>query len=119
MRIGQVRECLTAHAVVKRLADFPWPERLLHLDEVLPLLKQSMVFWRFAVAGSVAWAVHHWFGAATILDMVIAISISGVVYLLLVIPYVWTTPLRGYIQNATASLTSAMRTRVPGWSGKA
>ncbi len=76
-------------------------------------------FWRFAVAGSVAWAVHNWFGAATILNMAIAVSITGVVYLLLVIPYVWTTPLRGYIQNATAAITSAMRARVLGWSGKA
>jgi O-antigen/teichoic acid export membrane protein len=73
-------------------------------------------FWRFAVAGSVAWEVHNWFGAATILDMVIAMSIVGVVYLLLVIPYVWKTPLRGYIQNAIATLTSAMRARVLGWS---
>jgi O-antigen/teichoic acid export membrane protein len=75
--------------------------------------------WRFAVAGSIALAVHNWFGAATILDMAIAISITGVAYLLLVIPYVWTTPLRGYIQNATAALKSAMRTRVLGWAGKA
>lgn len=57
MRIGEVRECLTAHAVVKRLPDFPWPERLLHLDEVLPPLKQAMVFWRFAVALIPSWVL--------------------------------------------------------------
>jgi hypothetical protein len=39
-----------------------------------------------------------------------------VVYLLLVLPYVWTTPLRGYIEGAFATLTSAMRARVLGWS---
>jgi hypothetical protein len=48
--------------------------------------------------------------------MAVSISIVGVVYLLLVIPYVWTTPLRGYIEDAIATIRSAMRTRVLGWS---
>jgi len=75
--------------------------------------------WRFAIAGSVALAVRNWFGAADLLHVAITTSLVGAVYLLLVIPYVWTTPLRGYIQPALATLASAMRTRGLGWSDKA
>jgi O-antigen/teichoic acid export membrane protein len=75
--------------------------------------------WRFAVSGCVALAVRNWFGAPNLLHVVVSASIVGVFYLLLVLPYVWTTPLRGYIQDATATITSAMRTRVLGWSDKA
>jgi acyl-[acyl-carrier-protein]-phospholipid O-acyltransferase/long-chain-fatty-acid--[acyl-carrier-protein] ligase len=49
LRIGEVTDCLTAHAVQKRLPDFPWPANLLHLDDVLPPLKGRMIAWRFAV----------------------------------------------------------------------
>jgi O-antigen/teichoic acid export membrane protein len=74
-------------------------------------------FWRFAVAGSVALAVRNWFGAPNVLHVAISTSIVGLVYLLLVIPHVWTTPLRGYIQRSASGLGSAMRTRVLSWSG--
>jgi hypothetical protein len=67
----------------------------------------------------VALAVRNWFGAPDVLHLAVSASLVGVVYLLLVIPYVWTTPLRGYIQGATATFSSAMRTRVLGWSDKA
>jgi len=72
--------------------------------------------WRFAVTGCVALAVRNWFGASNLLHLAITTSTVGVVYLLLVIPYVWTTPLRGYIEAAMSTLTSAMRARVLGWS---
>jgi O-antigen/teichoic acid export membrane protein len=73
--------------------------------------------WRFAVAGGAALAVRRWLGAPNVPHLVLATSIVGVVYLMLVIPYVWSTPLRGYIQDATATLGSALRTRVLGWPG--
>ena len=57
LRIGRVRECLTAHLVVKRLADFPWPTHLLYLDAVLPKLKPNIVLWRAAVAVTPAWVL--------------------------------------------------------------
>ncbi len=76
-------------------------------------------FWRFAVAGSVALVVRNWFGAPNVLHVAISTSIVGLVYLLLVIPHVWTTPLRGYIQRSATGLGSAMRARVLGWSEKA
>jgi acyl-[acyl-carrier-protein]-phospholipid O-acyltransferase/long-chain-fatty-acid--[acyl-carrier-protein] ligase len=50
LRIGQVRDCITAHAVMKRLTDFPWPMHLLHLEAVMPALKSNIVLWRCAVA---------------------------------------------------------------------
>jgi O-antigen/teichoic acid export membrane protein len=75
--------------------------------------------WRFAVAGCVALAVRNWFGSPNLLHLAITTSIVGLVYLLLVIPYVWSTPLRGYIQGATAMIASTMRTRVLGWSDDA
>ena len=50
LRIGEVRDCITAHPVVKRLADFPWPTHLIHLDAVLPRLKPQILAWRCAVA---------------------------------------------------------------------
>jgi O-antigen/teichoic acid export membrane protein len=75
--------------------------------------------WRFGVAGCVALAVRYWFGAPDLLHLAISGLIVGSAYLLLVLPYVWTTPLRGYIQGAMATLSSAMRTRVLGWSDRA
>jgi O-antigen/teichoic acid export membrane protein len=74
--------------------------------------------WRFAVAGCAALAICNWLGAPNLAHIVITTSLTGLVYLLLVMPYVWTTPLRGYIQRAAAPLAASMRTRVLGWSGK-
>ncbi len=57
LRIGQVRECITARLVVKKLADFPWPMDLMHLDTVLPALKPKIVAWRAVVAVTPAWVL--------------------------------------------------------------
>ena len=45
-----LEDCLTAHALTKRLADFPWPGHTLYLDDVLPPMKARIVAWRVAVA---------------------------------------------------------------------
>ncbi len=55
LRIGKVHDCITAHAVMKRLADFPWPMHLLHLDAILPALKPKIITWRAIVAVTPAW----------------------------------------------------------------
>ncbi|MEA3213817.1 MAG: acyl-[acyl-carrier-protein]-phospholipid O-acyltransferase [Chthoniobacter sp.] len=57
LRIGEVRDCLTAQPVVKRLAEFPWPEHLLHLDVILPELRPQIVAWRCAVAILPGWVL--------------------------------------------------------------
>ena len=57
LRIGEVSECITAHPVMKRLPDFPWPLHLLHLDAELPALKPQIIAWRIIVALLPAWAL--------------------------------------------------------------
>jgi acyl-[acyl-carrier-protein]-phospholipid O-acyltransferase/long-chain-fatty-acid--[acyl-carrier-protein] ligase len=53
--LAGLQDCFTAHAVQKRLADFPWPEHTLYLDDVLPPMKKQIVAWRIAVAVLPAW----------------------------------------------------------------
>ena len=48
--LAGLQDCFTAHAVKKRLADFPWPERTLYLDDLLPPMKSRIIAWRIAVA---------------------------------------------------------------------
>ena len=47
---AELHHCLTARLVEKKLADFPWPEHVVHLDELLPSLKKQIIAWRIAVA---------------------------------------------------------------------
>jgi O-antigen/teichoic acid export membrane protein len=101
------------------------PTDLLLLKKTLDLSLRELIgpylpyTWRFVLSGGVALAVRRWFGAPDILHLVAATFIVGSVYLLLVIPYVWTTPLRGYIQRGTGMLASAMRARLLGASNNA
>lgn len=43
---GQILHALSAKAVMKRLADFPWPENVYRLEELMPELKPRIIFWR-------------------------------------------------------------------------
>lgn len=45
-----VADCLTAGPMVKKLPDFPWPERVVRLEEILPSLKSQVILWRALVA---------------------------------------------------------------------
>ena len=47
---AELRHCLTARPVEKKLDDFPWPKDVIHLDEVLPELKREILAWRIAIA---------------------------------------------------------------------
>ena len=49
IRIANITEIITAGPVIKRLADFPWPERTLRIEEILPPLKKKIIFWRLMV----------------------------------------------------------------------
>lgn len=75
--------------------------------------------WRIAAVSCLDWGLRIWFPSPTLLHVALSASIAALAYLVLVIPYIWRTPLRGYIQDATASFTSSMRARVPGWSNNA
>jgi acyl-[acyl-carrier-protein]-phospholipid O-acyltransferase/long-chain-fatty-acid--[acyl-carrier-protein] ligase len=43
---GQILHALSAKAVMKRLVDFPWPENVYRLEELMPELKPRIVLWR-------------------------------------------------------------------------
>jgi acyl-[acyl-carrier-protein]-phospholipid O-acyltransferase/long-chain-fatty-acid--[acyl-carrier-protein] ligase len=49
IRIAGITELITAGPVIKRLPDFPWPERTLRLEEILPPLKKRIIRWRILV----------------------------------------------------------------------
>ena len=52
---AEIKHCLTAHAFVKRLADFPWPEHTVFLDDILPAMRHDIIAWRVAVLVTPAW----------------------------------------------------------------
>ena len=55
IEIAEIKHCLTARPVTKRLSDFPWPEHTVMLDDVLPPMKPSIIAWRVAVFLTPAW----------------------------------------------------------------
>jgi acyl-[acyl-carrier-protein]-phospholipid O-acyltransferase/long-chain-fatty-acid--[acyl-carrier-protein] ligase len=44
-RRANLRVAISATPFMERLKDFPWPERVLKLDELLPRMKPQIVFW--------------------------------------------------------------------------
>ena len=42
---AELRVAITATAFMERLKDFPWPQQILKLDELMPRLKAQIVFW--------------------------------------------------------------------------
>lgn len=48
-RIAQLNTVITAKGFQAKLAEFPWPARVLHLEELLPSLKGRVVLWRSLV----------------------------------------------------------------------
>ncbi|HEX4696538.1 MAG TPA: AMP-binding protein [Candidatus Udaeobacter sp.] len=44
-RRANLRVAISATAFMERIKDFPWPERILKLDEVLPSMKRQIIFW--------------------------------------------------------------------------
>src|SRR5881409_4126382 len=42
---ANLRVAISATQFMERLKDFPWPERVLKLDELMPRLKREIVFW--------------------------------------------------------------------------
>ncbi|MHA3773313.1 AMP-binding protein [Verrucomicrobiota bacterium sgz303538] len=46
MRIGNLQHCITAHAFAKRLGEFPWPDHVLFLEDLIPQLKPRIALWR-------------------------------------------------------------------------
>jgi len=46
LRIGGLKDAITATAFEKRVGDFPWPEGIHRLEQVMPGLKKKIVVWR-------------------------------------------------------------------------
>src|SRR5262249_27402251 len=44
-RRANLRVAISATPFIERIKDFPWPEKILKLDEVLPRMKRQIVFW--------------------------------------------------------------------------
>jgi len=44
-RRANLRIAISATPFMERLKDFPWPERVLKLDELLPRMKRQIIFW--------------------------------------------------------------------------
>jgi acyl-[acyl-carrier-protein]-phospholipid O-acyltransferase / long-chain-fatty-acid--[acyl-carrier-protein] ligase len=44
-RRGNLRVAISATQFMERVKDFPWPEQILKLDQVLPPMKHQIVFW--------------------------------------------------------------------------
>jgi acyl-[acyl-carrier-protein]-phospholipid O-acyltransferase/long-chain-fatty-acid--[acyl-carrier-protein] ligase len=44
-RRANLRVAISATQFMERLKDFPWPERVLKLEELIPRLKRQIVFW--------------------------------------------------------------------------
>src|SRR5256714_8192125 len=44
-RRANLRVAISATPFIERVKDFPWPERVLKLDELMPRIKRQIVFW--------------------------------------------------------------------------
>jgi acyl-[acyl-carrier-protein]-phospholipid O-acyltransferase/long-chain-fatty-acid--[acyl-carrier-protein] ligase len=49
IRIADISEVITAGPVIKRLPDFPWPEKTLRIESILPPLKKTIAMWRVLI----------------------------------------------------------------------
>lgn len=47
-KVAELRTTISANAFAKRLTDFPWPENVIQLDELLPGLKTKILLWWMA-----------------------------------------------------------------------
>lgn len=75
--------------------------------------------WRFALIGAGGVALVTQFGISGPVNLTIAAILIGLAYAIVVLPYVWRTPLRGYIQSTASTIWSVMPGRNLGWSNDA
>jgi O-antigen/teichoic acid export membrane protein len=72
--------------------------------------------WRFAVVGIAGLAFAAQFHAPNFFNLAMITTFVVLAYSLLVLPYAWRTPLRGYVEMTISAMRSAMPTRILGWS---
>ncbi|HJT82197.1 MAG TPA: AMP-binding protein, partial [Chthoniobacterales bacterium] len=59
-RRANLRVALTANAFVSRLTDFPWPEQIVKMDELLPPLKKQIGLWWLLCLVTPTWLLVRW-----------------------------------------------------------
>ena len=64
IRKAGIRFCITAGAVKEKLKDFPWPEREVLLEKIVPTIKPSAVRWGIAVKLFPYWLVRRLAGVS-------------------------------------------------------
>jgi acyl-[acyl-carrier-protein]-phospholipid O-acyltransferase/long-chain-fatty-acid--[acyl-carrier-protein] ligase len=55
IRIGDLHDVITAGPLLTKFADFPWPDNVLRVEEILPPLKKKIGIWRAIVAVTPWW----------------------------------------------------------------
>jgi hypothetical protein len=75
--------------------------------------------WRFALIGAGGVAIVTQFGVSGPVNLTITAILIGLAYAIVVLPYVWRTPLRSYIQSTASAIWSVMPGRNLGWSNDA
>jgi acyl-[acyl-carrier-protein]-phospholipid O-acyltransferase / long-chain-fatty-acid--[acyl-carrier-protein] ligase len=55
IRNGDIAHAISAKPVIKRLTDFPWPQHVYRLEEMMPELKPRIVLWRIVTLLTPAW----------------------------------------------------------------
>jgi acyl-[acyl-carrier-protein]-phospholipid O-acyltransferase / long-chain-fatty-acid--[acyl-carrier-protein] ligase len=68
IRKAGIRFCITAGAVKEKLKDFPWPEREVLLEKIVPTIKSSAIRWGIAVKLLPYWLVRRIVGVPEIGD---------------------------------------------------
>ena len=46
MRIAKIEHVITAGPAMKRLAEFPWPQNVMKIEEIIPKLRRRIIVWR-------------------------------------------------------------------------
>jgi acyl-[acyl-carrier-protein]-phospholipid O-acyltransferase / long-chain-fatty-acid--[acyl-carrier-protein] ligase len=57
IRRGEIAHAISAKPVMKRLQDFPWPQEVYRLEELIPELKPKIVAWRLFTMVTPSWLI--------------------------------------------------------------
>ncbi len=68
IRRGEIEVAVTAKLVRSRFEQIPWPEKVVHLEEILPLLKPQIIAWRLVAAVTPGWLITRLIGLPKIGD---------------------------------------------------
>jgi acyl-[acyl-carrier-protein]-phospholipid O-acyltransferase / long-chain-fatty-acid--[acyl-carrier-protein] ligase len=68
IRKAGIRFCITAGAVKEKLKDFPWPEREVLLEKIVPTIKPSAIRWGIAVKVLPYWFIRRIAGVSAVGD---------------------------------------------------